>query len=115
MTTEEFSKKLYIAGKTTRGPSFVTSSSRGKSQKNDLRNWVPHPFISRKHRSRTAIGGVAKASGTLGAYQGLSHESGKFSKDSNKKQFNQINVFNMALMNFITLWALYKEKLFYSI
>ena len=38
-----------------------------------------------------------------------------FSKDSNNKQFNQINVFNMALMNFITLWALYKEKLFYSI
>ena len=38
-----------------------------------------------------------------------------FSNDSNNKQFNQINVFNMALMNLITLWALYKEKLFYSI
>ncbi len=38
-----------------------------------------------------------------------------FSKDSNNKQLNQINIFNMALMNFITLWALYKEKLFYSI
>jgi len=38
-----------------------------------------------------------------------------FSKDSNNKQFNQINVFNMALMNFITLWALWKWEIFRSI
>jgi len=38
-----------------------------------------------------------------------------FSNDSNKLQLNKIMFFNMILLNIITLWALWKEKLFYSI
>ena len=38
-----------------------------------------------------------------------------FSNDSNKLQLNPIMFINMILLNTITLWALWKEKLFYSI